>query len=331
MAQLTLEMPVLEKQSPTWRVGLELGNSFLDESESHSEDGKYVSEELYWEEYYEHPLFSYEWNNGYLEEMPMTNRVEYSMYHWFVKTLDQYLEVHPMAQTIGLEAGFRLALPHKTSIRKPDLGVVLHHNPILLHDKDRKFNGIFDICIEAVSASNRKSIERDTVVKRGEYGTIGVREYYILDERGNETAFLENVGGIFLPMPEVDGVISSNVLPGFQFRKADLYKQPTLIELAEDAVYQGFILPEYQQACQRAEWERSEKERVYQLAEQEWLRAESERREKEHAYQRVEQEKQRAEQEYQRAENERREKDHAYQRIEQLAAKLRALGVDPSL
>ncbi len=272
MTQLALEIPVLEKQSLTWLTGWEVKSSDLDESRS--EDGKYVSEELYWQEYYEHPDFSYEWNNGYLEEMPMTNRVEYSMYHWFVKIVDQYLEVHPIAQTIGLEAGFRLALPNKTTIRKPDLGVVLHSNPFLLHDKDRKFNGIFDICIEAVSASNRKSIERDTVVKRAEYGTMGVREYYILDERGKTTAFLENVGGIFLPIAEVNGVISSTVLPGFQFRKADLYRQPTLIELAEDVVYQEFILPEYQQERREKEYERQRAKQEYQRAEQEYQRAE---------------------------------------------------------
>ncbi len=274
MAQVALEIPVLEKQSLTW-LTWEVKSSDLAELEPRSEDGKYVSEAEYWAEYYEHPDFSYEWNNGYLEEMPMTNRVEYSTYHWFVKVLDQYLEVNPIAQTIGLEAGFRLALPNKVSIRKPDLGVVLQSNHILLHDKDRKFNGIFDICIESVSASDRKSIQRDTVVKRGEYGTIGVGEYYILDERGKETAFLLNVGGLFVPMPEVNGVISSTVLPGFQFRKADLYRRPTLIELANDGVYQGFMLPEYQQERQRAEQE--------------------------------------------------------YQRAERLAAKLRALGIDPNM
>ena len=33
-----------------------------------SETGKRVSEETYWKEYYEHPDFNYEWNNGFLEE-----------------------------------------------------------------------------------------------------------------------------------------------------------------------------------------------------------------------------------------------------------------------
>ncbi|MCP4109136.1 MAG: hypothetical protein GY749_27005, partial [Desulfobacteraceae bacterium] len=38
-----------------------------------SEDGLAVSEDEYWEKYYEHPDFSYEWNNGYLEERPVSD------------------------------------------------------------------------------------------------------------------------------------------------------------------------------------------------------------------------------------------------------------------
>ena len=52
----------------------------------------------------------------------------------------------------------------------------------------------------------------------------------------------------------------SDVLPGFQFRITDLHRQPSLIEMAEDPLYQDFVLPEYraqkvraQQAEERAE------------------------------------------------------------------------------
>jgi hypothetical protein len=42
-------------------------------------------------------------------------------------------------------------------------------------------------------------------------------------------------------------------LPGFQFRIADLYRQPSLIEMAEDPLYSDFILPEYLAEKRRAE------------------------------------------------------------------------------
>lgn len=274
-----------------------------------SEEGKFVSKEQYWRDYYEHPDFSYEWNNGYLEVRPMSSQIEFAVYIWFVKILEEYLVIRPIATTIGLDTGFEMIFPKTSSIRKPDLGVVLHRNQIELAERDRRYHGIFDICIESVSASSRKEIERDTKTKWQEYQAAGVQEYYILDERGIETAFLENVNGRYRPLKSVDGVIVSKQLPGFQFRLDDLYRRPSLITLASDPVYQGYILPEYQQAQQQAEQER--------------LNAEEERLRANVAQQQAEQERLRAESAQQQAEQERQAK-------EKLAAKLRDLGVDPT-
>lgn len=233
------------------------------------DEGRFVSETEYWAEYYEGHDANYEWNNGYLEAKPMASTIEFAMYLWFIKLVDQYLTVQPIGTTTGLETGFNLTLPHKKTIRKPDFGVVLHRNPIALEEQDRRYHGIFDLCIEAVSASSRHEIERDTVDKYEEYRLAGVQEYYILDERGKETAFLHNVGGQFQPIQPLEGVIRSTILPGFQFRVDDLYQRPTLIDLATDEVYQGYILPEYQRERQQrqaaqaeAETERQAKEKL---------------------------------------------------------------------
>ena len=212
-----------------------------------SEDGLFVSEELYWKKYYDHlDDFSYEWNNGYLEEKPAANYLEVQLYSWFVSTLRHYLRIYPIARLTALGMGFRMALPHKISIRKPDLGLVLDSNLISLGDRDTSYQGIHDLCVESLADSSQKDIERDTVHKREEYETAGVQEYYILDDDGIEMAFLENIGGVYRPIRPVDGIIRSRVLPGFQFRLEDLYRQPWLIQLAEDPVYQDFVLPEYQ-------------------------------------------------------------------------------------
>jgi Uma2 family endonuclease len=227
----------------------------------------FVSKELYWTEYYEHPYFNYEWNNGCLEEKPMASAVEFAMYLWFVKILQQYLEHHQVAIPVGLETAFEVVLPNKTTIRKPDFGLVLHSNPVPMRDKDRRYYGIFDICIEAVSASNRNAIERDTVDKVSEYELAGVQEYYILDERGIETTFLHNVNGVYQLIQPVNDVIQSTVLPGFQFRLDDLYTRPSLIELAHDPVYQGFILPEYKQAQNEAKLAQKQVEQERQAKE----------------------------------------------------------------
>ncbi len=139
--------------------------------------------------------------------------------------------------------------------RIPDLGVVLNSNPKSLHLRDRSYAGIFDLCIEALSDSTLRETKRDTVVKKGEYQTIGVREYYILDSKGRDTAFYRyNRKGKYEHIPPESGdIIRSGVLPGFQFRISDLYQQPSLTDMTEDELYRSFVLPFYQAEKQRAE------------------------------------------------------------------------------
>ncbi len=289
-----------------------------------SEDGRHVSEEEYWENYYSHPDFSYEWNNGYLEEKPVTDFKGSKACQWFLVLLHQFLENFPAAKMIGLEFGFRLALPRKTSIRKPDLAVVLNSNPIILGDNDFSYRGTFDLCVESLSYSKRREIIRDTVEKKKEYQGIGVREYYIIDARGTETVFYAlGQKGRYRKIRTVNkDVIQSGILPGFQFRISDMYQQPSLEEMAEDEVYSSFVLPFHQKVKQKAESERK--------------RAESEKQKALRAEKKAEQERQRAEQEFQRAEQEKSRAADAEnrlilekQRAERLARKLEELGISP--
>ena len=89
-----------------------------------SAHGLYVAEAVYWARYYETADASYEWNNGVLEEKPLPDYRRIAMYGWFLTLLRSYLEVNPIAKLLHLEMGFRLAMPDKTTIRKPDLFVV---------------------------------------------------------------------------------------------------------------------------------------------------------------------------------------------------------------
>ena len=261
--------------------------------ENGSEDGRYVSEEEYWAVYYENSDFHYEWNNGRLEEKPMADYAQFRLYLWFLGLVKDYLYVTKSGRMIGLELAFRMALAHKTAIRKPDLAIVLNSNAIALLDKDRSYKGIFDICIESISDSTKGEVERDTITKLQEYAAAGVKEYYILDEREIETEFYRlNSRGIYVPLMPKDGIIRSQVMPGFQFRLADLYRLPEPPAMIDDPVYQGFVSP----------FLRAER-----------LLAEEER-------QRAEVERQRAEVERQRAAKERT-------RAERYAAMLKALGV----
>ncbi|MDM8560631.1 Uma2 family endonuclease [Candidatus Parabeggiatoa sp. HSG14] len=211
---------------------------------------KQVTEAEYWEKYYDYPDKNYEWNNGFLEEKPVSEHVTYLTFVWFLELVNHYLKTHSNADLAGLEMGFRMVLSNKMNIRKPDFGVVLKSNPIPLLPHDSSYHGTFDMCIEAISESSAKEVTRDTVTKKAEYAQAGVKEYVILDGNGNHTAFYHlNTNGIYVPVkPSKGDIIKSKVLPGFQFRIADLYKKPSPEKMIEDPIYQGFVLPGYSEA-----------------------------------------------------------------------------------
>ena len=241
------------------------------QAEEMSEDGRYVVEERYWAEYYQHATFTYEWNNGYLEQKPMSDYAQFLLYTWFLSLLRDFLYVNPIGRMVGLELGFRMALPHKTTVRIPDLAVVLDSNPIVLLDKDRSYGGIYDICLESISDSSQKQIDRDVIHKKNEYAAAGVQEYYILDERNQETQFYRlNAGGIYLPIPTPDGIVRSSVLPGFQFRLRDLYRRPEPPEMIEDVVYRGYVSPHLRAERERAEHVERQLEQERQARKQEY-------------------------------------------------------------
>jgi hypothetical protein len=92
-----------------------------------------VTEAEYWEKYYDNPDdVIYEWNNGLLEEKPVSDYENVLMYLWFLELLRHYLKTHPIASITALELGFRLNLPYQSDIRRPDLGVILNNNPVPL-------------------------------------------------------------------------------------------------------------------------------------------------------------------------------------------------------
>ena len=216
---------------------------------------KRVTETEYWEQYYEEPEVIYEWNNGILEEKGVSDLETTSMYGWFFELVGHYLNTYPIGRRIFLETGFRMALPHKTAIRRPDLGVILDKDAVPYKPSDNSYRGICNLCVEAVSDSHKKYIIQDTEVKFEEYEAAGVQEYFVLYSKDIHLEFyrLDNQG-LYVPLKRVKGdIIQSQVLPGFQFRISDLLNQPTPKEMAFDPVYEKFVLPYYQEETQRAE------------------------------------------------------------------------------
>ena len=225
--------------------------------EPRSADGLRVSEETYWRDYYLVSDTHYEWNNGVLEEKPVSDYQTYCVYAWFTRLLQHFLDAHPIARMVALEMGFRLPLPSGTVIRKPDLGVVRNDNPQPLLPLDVSYHGVFDLCIEALSDHERRGIVRDMVTKKAEYAAGGVPEYFILHHESAHQAFLTRTpAGVYVPIAPQDGVIASRVLPGLKFRLSDLTDQRTPEALHSDPVYADFVLPALTAAERRAEAER---------------------------------------------------------------------------
>ncbi|WP_020504061.1 Uma2 family endonuclease [Lamprocystis purpurea] len=299
-----------------------------------SADGLLVSEAIYWTTYYLESDHHYEWNNGRLEEKPVSDYETFLVYAWFGELVRHFLRTHPCAQLVGLEMGFRLPLPGGTVIRKPDFGVVRNDNPQPLLPLACSYHGVFDLCIEALSDQERSGIERDTVIKKAEYAAGGVPEYYILHQNPAHQAFYTRTpAGFYTPIAPQAGVICSRVLPGLQFRPTDLARRPDLETLRDDPVYAGFVLPGWRADRERAEAEAQAKREAVnranaeaRRADAEAQRAETEAQAKREAVDRAEAEAQRAEAEAQRAVEQTRRADaeaQARQRLEHELAALR--------
>jgi len=286
------------------------GKTYAEENDL-PKDGLSVSEEEYWEKYYNHPgEYVYEWSNGQLEVKPMSDVKGSETYQWFCGILQSYFQTYPVGTALNLHIGFRIALPDKISVRRPDLSVVLNNNPVRIYPDDCRYDGVFDLCVESLSHSSQSEIDRDVEEKRTEYEGMGVREYYILDARGIETVFYRlNHEGRYEDIRPVKGdIIRSEVLPGFQFCISDLYRRPHHEELARDEVCYTYFFPAYKKwmrKLEKARAEQAEKQMLLekQRAEQEKLRAEQEKLRAEQAEKQMRLEKQRAENAEKQAQN----------------------------
>jgi len=223
------------------------------------DEGRYVSLYEYWNNWYEHPYLhidaNYEWCNGILETKPVPAQPQRRLYKWFFSIMDSFVHTHPIAELIYLETGFRLSTAAleqpsgaREAVRKPDIGVVRKDNPMPLAPHERSYRGVCDMCVEAVSDSTPAEVRRDTVEKMRDYALAGVQEYFILDPDDRFMHFYRlTADGYYEEIqPDAQGVIRSQVLPGFQFRRSDLKRQRAMEVLALDEVYAGYVLLEYQ-------------------------------------------------------------------------------------
>ena len=229
--------------------------------------GRRVTLEKYWEKWYErtHPHIgvSYEWNNGILQAKPLSNFAQTEQYRWFFRLLSCYLEVNPIAKILCLDTGTYMSVRAASLpsgkwevVFKPDIGIILDDSPAPWGAEDqRAYIGVCDMIVEELSDSTSAEVKRDTEEKKDGYARAGVKEYFILDPKDKHMHFyrLDAAGNYEEIEPDKDGVIYSQVLPGLQFRREDLLREPLLAELARDDVYADYVIPELRAAETRVE------------------------------------------------------------------------------
>ena len=279
-------IPVVEGAPSTTRIG-DVPKKQTDQDNTATgnphapHDGLSVTLEEYWTKWYANPYadkeVSYEWHNGRLEAKPLSTRAQLELYNWFFHLLLHYVESHPIASLLNLETGFILSIQdldnptgERKEVRKPDIGVIRNDNPVEWQKGERVYKGSCDMCVESVSDSTRAAILRDTEAKKQSYAGSGVREYYILDPSEQYMhCYRLNAAGDYEEIEADDeGVIRSEVLPGFQFRWDDLIRKPAIRELILDAVYGGYILPEYQAEVEARQW--AEEQAAIEAAARKW-------------------------------------------------------------
>ena len=161
--------------------------------------------------------------------------------------------MNPIAKILCLETGAYMSVPDESLpsdkwevVFKPDIGIILDDNPASWGaDDQRSYIGICDMIVEELSDSTSAEVKRDTEEKRDGYARAGVKEYYILDPTDRHMHFYRlGVAGDYEEIePDEEGVIRSQVLPGLQFRREDLLREPRLAELARDMCMRAYVIP----------------------------------------------------------------------------------------
>jgi len=148
--------------------------------------------------------------------------------------LSAILNIYVRARGIGviLTAPYAMKLVMRPSGREPDIMFIATHN---LNRNTYKFlDGPADMAVEIICTDSRTRDRRD---KFFEYALSGVREYWMIDYEVQRADFYQLTDyGTYDPIPVVDGIFNSLVIPGFRLRADWLWQRPLplIIELIKD-------------------------------------------------------------------------------------------------
>jgi len=151
-----------------------------------------------------------EWANGEMIIYAPSLTSHAALVEFLVQSLGLFVDVMKLGRL--MVAPFEVKLENAS--REPDIAFISNDN--LVHLDGKRFTGAPDFVIEVVST---ESAHRDRVDKFDEYEAVGVREYWILDNRpGRDRAQFYQLGAdarYHAVEPDALGVYRSRELPDF--------------------------------------------------------------------------------------------------------------------
>jgi Uma2 family endonuclease len=166
----------------------------------------------------EEPGYRYELARGVLEVTEVPNDSHGQIVSNLYRMIARFDQAHPgIILRYGGAGEFRLWLPGMISGRNPDAAVVLRGAP-----KNLRGRRLPALAVEVVSMGSKT---RDYETKRQEYLVFGLAEYWIVDPQARRVTVLIRDGDVWTERAfQDDQVIAGVVLPGFDVRVADLWR-----------------------------------------------------------------------------------------------------------
>jgi Uma2 family endonuclease len=162
-----------------------------------------------------------EWVDGEIIEMPPV-RDEHQFILGFLYRLLMAVVEEPELGLVYL-APFKLHLPSRPSGREPDMFFLRSEHADRAHST--YVDGPADLVVEIVS---RETNQRDYQVKRAEYETAGIPEYWVIDPLQKAATFyqLGENDRYRAARFGADGIYASRSIPGLRVRVSWLWQWP---------------------------------------------------------------------------------------------------------
>jgi Uma2 family endonuclease len=165
--------------------------------------------------------------NGVMVMAPPPLYIHEKLYAFLFRLLGDYVEERDLGEVHGSRTGVELAPdqvyePDILFIARDRLGIIQRHGLV----------GAPDFVIEILSASTAAYDRGD---KLRTYERAGVRELWLIDPYGPAgTEFYQLVEGRYLPvLPDSDGILRSNAVPGFWIVATWLWPQGRFITVRQ--------------------------------------------------------------------------------------------------